>query len=222
MCVCYSYCLLVEAAAHDRLVPDALKLQPATDTVRTANATATVSAPVPGVALVLGNASLAGEWDVFFAAAHPHASPAFPAVGTQSRRNWRRADETGIFVDETPLFADMSADAVVSVAYLRHNINGYWKCPALEEMTFAIRQTFVPAPGSTAEAPLTHLKLSAELLGADQVKAKDVEDVNQVLQQLEDIFAQHAETVKAYAEARHAGTAYNRPHEYKANGYLCE
>ena len=83
--------------------------------------------------------------------------------------------------------------------------------PALEEMTFAIRQTFVPAPGSTAEAPLTHLKLSAELLGADQVKAKDVEDVNQVLQQLEDIFAQNAENVKAYAEARHAGTAYNRP-----------
>ena len=60
-----------------------------------------------------------------------------------------------------------------------------------------------------------------------RVKARDLQKaaggiIRSVLQQLEDIFAQNAENVKAYAEARHAGTAYNRPHEYKANGYLCE
>ena len=48
----------------------------------------------------------------------------------------------------------------------------------------------------------TRLDMSAEVLGASEVEKDDVEDVNQVLSQIQEIFNANAENLKAMAEAQ--------------------
>ena len=83
---------------------------------------------------------------------------------------------------------------------------------ALGRMQFAIRYELEELDGGGK----TRLRLSAEMLGASEVEKNDVEDVNQVMRQIEEIFNANAENLKAMAEGR------KRVHPYKMDGYLCE
>jgi hypothetical protein len=213
---------LVVVACWFAFVPDALKTEATDTSVMTANATAvSIDAPVAQVFGIMSNVSAAGEYDVYFATAHNVASPAYPADGGMTRRSWRLRNESGIFMDETPMEVAGSPElggGGVRWAVLRHNINGFWRCPALGRMQFAVRYGLGEVDGGKT----TRLQLSAEMLGASGVNTDDVEDVNQVMRQIQEIFNANAENLKAMAEAQRGGKAYERVHPYKVDGYLCE
>ena len=96
-------------------------------------------------------------------------------------------------------------------------VHGFWRCPALESMQFGVRYELGELNETTVR-----LDISAELLGASEVEKDDVEDVNQVISQIQEIFNANAENLKAMAEAQFRGSAYERERAYKIAGYLCE
>ena len=87
----------------------------------------------------------------------------------------------------------------------------------MERMQFGVRYKLGELNEKT-----TRLDMSAEVLGASEVEKDDVEDVNQVLFQIQEIFNANAENLKAMAEAQFRGEAYERIRAYKIAGYLCE
>ena len=207
---------LVAVACWFAFVPEALKTEVVETSVVTANATAlSIDVPLAQVYGIMSNVSAVGEYDVYFASSQLVSSPAYTEDGGMTRRNWRLRNESGIFMDETPVQvagSPVPGGGGVRWTVLRHNINGFWRCPALGRMQFAIRYELEELDGGGK----TRLRLSAEMLGASEVEKNDVEDVNQVMRQIEEIFNANAENLKAMAEGR------KRVHPYKMDGYLCE
>ena len=157
-------------------VPEALNIEVSDATVGTANASATIQAPVGTVYNIMSNVTAVGEYDVYFGAAQNVASPAYPGDGGRTRRCWRFANQSGIFMDETPVHFSgnpLPGGGGVQWSTLRHNINGFWRCPALERMQFGVRYKLGELNEKT-----TRLDMSAEVLGASEVEKDDVEDVN--------------------------------------------
>ena len=68
----------------------------------------------------------------------------------------------------------------------------------------------------------TLLETSARLAGADQVPRKDISDTNEVMQEVLRVIKMNLANVKALSEARHQHAAYERPHPYQEDGFLCQ
>lgn len=212
-----SIATVVSVALWFSFVPSGLIGNTGPSTVPSVSAYVHVDAPRSTVYSILTNTSDAVHWDTFFVKHLPHASPVFPGASV-SRRCWRQQNETGIYADETVTAISTTVNSS-SISFLRHNINGYVKCPALNKMNFIFDQ-LVADRGAVMSGTL--LETSATLAGADQVPRKDISDTNEVMQEVLRVIKMNLANVKALSEARHQDAAYERPHPYQEDGFLCQ